>query len=128
GQVYKDRLEVADALSKLINRELKAVVAAGATFIQLDEPSYAVHPDAPREFVELFNATVAGVKAKIGLHFCFGNYVGRPVAKRTYRPLFPHILDARADQFALEFANREMAEVELWTEFPNDKELAAGVM
>src|SRR4051812_2570274 len=128
GGAYKDRMDVAHALSRIVNRELQAVVAAGATFIQLDEPSYAVHPDTPRAFVELFNTTVAGVGAKIGLHFCFGNYVGRPVAKRTYRPLFPYILDARASQFALEFANREMAEIELWREFPSDKELAAGVM
>jgi 5-methyltetrahydropteroyltriglutamate--homocysteine methyltransferase len=121
-------MAVAQALAAIINAELKALVAEGATFIQIDEPSYAVHPDAPREFVELFNATVAGVEAKIGLHLCFGNYVGRPVARRSYRPLFPHILDVHAHQFALEFANRELAELALWQEFPNDRELAAGLI
>jgi 5-methyltetrahydropteroyltriglutamate--homocysteine methyltransferase len=128
GKVYRDRLEVAEALSAIVNQELKALAAAGATLIQLDEPSYAVHPDAPREFVDLFNRTVAGVDATIGLHLCFGNFVGRPVAWRRYRPLFPHILDADVQYFALEFANREMAEIELWQEFPNDKLLCAGVM
>lgn len=128
GTTYGSRMEVAHVLAAIINQELKALVAAGVDFIQLDEPSYAVHPDAPREFVDLFNATVAGVDAKIGLHLCFGNFVGRPVAKRSYRPLFPHILDAHADQFALEFANRELAELELWKEFPSDKELAAGLV
>lgn len=128
GSVYKDRMDVAYALAGIVNAELKALVAEGVDFIQLDEPSYAVHPDAPREFVDLFNATVEGVDAKIGLHLCFGNFVGRPVAKRSYRPLFPHILDVHADQFALEFANRELAELELWQEFPSDKELAAGLI
>jgi 5-methyltetrahydropteroyltriglutamate--homocysteine methyltransferase len=128
GATYRGRMEVAHVLAGLINQELRALVAAGADFIQLDEPSYAVHPDAPREFVDLFNATVAGVDAKIGLHLCFGNFVGRPVAKRSYRPLFPHILDAHADQLALEFANRELAELDLWKEFPNEKELAAGLV
>ncbi len=128
GAVYKTRWEVAEALVPIINAELKALVAAGCTFIQIDEPSIAVHPDAPHAFVELFNATVAGVNAKIGLHLCFGNYVGRPTAKRTYRPLFPHILNARADQYALEFANRELAEIDLWREFPSEKELAAGLV
>ncbi len=128
GTVYPDRMAVAHALAHLVNAELKALVAAGANFIQIDEPSYAVHPDAPREFVDLFNATVAGVDAKIGLHLCFGNFVGRPVAKRSYRPLFPHILDVHADQLALEFANRELAELDLWREFPNNKELAAGLI
>ncbi len=128
GSVYADRMEVAHALATLINAELRALVDAGADFIQIDEPSYAVHADAPRDFVELFNTTVAGVNAKIGLHLCFGNYLGRPVARRSYRPLFPHILDVHADQLALEFANRELAELELWREFPSDKELAAGLV
>jgi 5-methyltetrahydropteroyltriglutamate--homocysteine methyltransferase len=128
GAVYRDRMEVAHALAAIVNAELKALVAAGADFIQLDEPSYAVHPDAPHAFVDLFNATVDGVDAKIGLHLCFGNFVGRPVAKRSYRPLFPHILDVHASQLALEFANREMAEIELWQEFPSEMELAAGLI
>jgi len=128
GSLYKDRLEVAYALAKIINDELKALVAEGVEFIQMDEPSYAVHATSPRDFVELFNETVQGVNAKIGIHLCFGNFVGRPVAKRTYRPLFPHILDMHAQQFALEFANREMAEINLWREFPSDKELAAGLV
>ena len=128
GSIYKDRFDVAYALAELINRELKALVAVGADFIQVDEPSVAVHAHSPKAFVDLFNATVAGVDAKIGVHLCFGNYVGRPVAKRTYRPLFPHILDMNVSQFALEFANRELSEIDLWKQFPNDKELAAGVV
>jgi len=128
GRVYKDRLDVARALSAIINAELKAVVEAGATWVQIDEPSYAVHATTPVEFVQLFNETVAGVNAKIGVHLCFGNFVGRPVARRTYHPLFPYVLDMHADQFALEFANRELSEIDLWQEFPNDKELAAGLV
>lgn len=128
GAVYKDRMEVSYALAEIINQELKALVAAGVDFIQLDEPSYAVHASTPRDFVELFNTTVRDVNAKIGIHLCFGNFVGRPVAKRTYRPLFPHVLDMRASQLALEFANRELAELNLWQEFPSDKELAAGLV
>jgi 5-methyltetrahydropteroyltriglutamate--homocysteine methyltransferase len=128
GAIYKDRMEVAYALSGMVNAELRALADAGADFIQIDEPSYAVHAHSPKAFVELFNATVAGVNAKIGVHLCFGNFAGRPVAKRSYRPLFPHILDLHASQFALEFANRELSELSLWHEFPNDKELAAGVI
>ncbi|MCC7209416.1 MAG: methionine synthase [Anaerolineae bacterium] len=128
GAIYKDRVDVAFALADIINAELKALVAAGADFIQVDEPSYAVHASSPRTFVELFNRSVAGVNAKIGIHLCFGNFVGRPVARRAYRPLFPDILDVHASQFALEFANREMAEIALWQEFPSDKELAAGLV
>jgi 5-methyltetrahydropteroyltriglutamate--homocysteine methyltransferase len=128
GSVYRDRMEVAYALADIVNAELKAVVAAGADFVQVDEPSYAVHAHSPKAFVDLFNHAVAGVNAKIGIHLCFGNFVGRPVAKRSYRPLFPYILDLNASQYALEFANRELAELDLWQAFPSDKELAAGLV
>jgi 5-methyltetrahydropteroyltriglutamate--homocysteine methyltransferase len=79
----------------------------------------------------MFNATVAGLReagVTVGLHLCFGNFVGRPVAWRAYRPLFPQILQADTHYFALEFANRELAEIDLWAEFPSDKILAAGLM
>jgi 5-methyltetrahydropteroyltriglutamate--homocysteine methyltransferase len=125
---YKDRLEAAWALMPIVNRELKALVEAGADFIYVDEPSFAVYPDGIDAYVELFNATVAGVQAKIGTHLCFGNFRGRPVAKRTYRPIFPTILEIRADQLSLEFGNREMAEAELWGELSTEKELAAGIV
>ena len=49
-------------------------------------------------------------------------------APRRYRPLYPRVLDARVGQFVFEYANREMSEIELWSEFPTDKEVAAGVI
>src|SRR5690348_13025483 len=45
GAGYGDRMAIAHALGALINAELRALVDAGADFIQLDEPSYAVHPE-----------------------------------------------------------------------------------
>ena len=129
GKHYRDRMEVAHAFSDLIRAELKQLVKEGVDFIQLDEPSYAVHPKAPTEFVDLFNRTVEGVDARIGIHLCFGNFVGRPVAHRTYAPLFPHILDMHADEFAMEFANRELAEIELTARLVEaGKDVAAGLV
>lgn len=128
GEVYQDRMDVAYALAEIVNAELKRLVAAGVEFIQLDEPSYAVHSSTPEEFVKLFNKTVAGVEATISVHLCFGNFVGRPVAKRTYRPLLPYIFEMNADQYAIEFANRELAELEILAEFPKDKSLAVGLV
>ncbi len=125
---YVDRFDAAYALAEIVNAECKALVAAGADFIQIDEPSMAVYPDRPRDLVALFNHTVAGVGAKIATHMCFGNYRGRPVAWRSYASLFPHLGDFNADQFNLEFANRELAELELWQEYGGDKELGAGLI
>lgn len=129
GTLYPDRMAVAARFAEIINEELRALEAAGAAFIQLDEPSYAVHKHSPGAFMELFNRTVEGVSSRIGLHLCFGNYIGRPVAHRTYAPLFPHILDANAHEIHLEFANREMSEVHLAGRVAEaGKTLAAGVI
>ena len=124
-----DDLAMLYDLAALVNRELRQLVAAGVRFIQVDEPSAAGGPRVPvEEAVKLFNAAVEGVDAKIALHICFGNNQGRPGMKRTYSPLFPAMLEARADQFSLEFANREMSEIDLWGRLGTDRELAAGVI
>ncbi len=129
GRLYADRMAVSHRFAEIINAELRALVEAGVDFIQLDEPSYAVHKHSPKAFVDLFNRTVEGVEARIGLHLCFGNYIGRPVAHRTYAPLFPHILDVDADEIHMEFANREMAEVELTRQVVEaGKTVAAGLI
>ncbi len=130
GGYQGDYMPLLYDLAELVNRELKQVVAAGATFIQIDEPSAVGRtPVLPvEETVALFNKTVEGLEAKIALHICFGNNQGRPAMKRTYRPLFPGILEVKAEQIALEFSNREMSEVELWSEFGGERELAAGVI
>jgi len=125
---YRDQKELAWDLVGIVNRELKALAAAGADFIQVDEPAFSeIHRDG-KEMAQLFNATVEGVKAKIAMHICFGNHRGRPLVKRTYRTLFPALLAAKADQFVLEFANRELAEIEMLKEIGAEREVGAGLM
>jgi 5-methyltetrahydropteroyltriglutamate--homocysteine methyltransferase len=128
GDVYRDRREITEALLPIVNREMTELVRAGVTFLQLDEPSFACHPDRPEEFLDLIARTVAGVEAKVSLHMCFGNYRGRAVGHRSYRPLFPHLARAPVQQLALEFASREMAEIDLARAIEPPLELAAGLI
>ncbi|MFQ5897502.1 MAG: methionine synthase [Candidatus Methylomirabilia bacterium] len=129
GDVYNgDRLALCWDLVPVVNRELKALIEAGADYVQIDEPSAAIVSGNIQEYVKMFNACVEGVKAKVAYHICFGNLLSRPRGKRSYRPLFPALLDARCDQFVLEYANREMAEIELWKEIGVDREVACGVV
>lgn len=128
GEVYKNRVEITEALLPIVNREMQQLVAAGVDFIQLDEPSFACHPGDPEPFLDLIARTVAGVKAKTSMHMCFGNYRGRAVGWRSYAPLFPHLARARVGQLALEFASREMAEIELLKQIPAPMEVAVGLV
>jgi len=128
GEIYLDRQAVAEALIPIVSAELKALAEAGVDFIQLDEPSFACHPDAPDYFLDVLARTVEGVDAYISLHMCFGNYRARAVGHRSYRPLFPHIGRAKVNQIALEFASREMAEIELLAELPDTMDVALGLV
>ncbi len=128
GDVYPDRRAVAEALLPIVNREMRALVQEGVTFLQLDEPSFACHPDRPEEFLDVIARTVAGITVPVSLHVCFGNYRGRAVGQRSYRPLFPHLARAKVTQLALEFASREMAEIELVGEIEAPMGLAVGLV
>lgn len=129
GDVYEDKGQVAWALVPYINKELKNAVAAGARYVQFDEPAFWTMPGGEAELVELFNACVEGVEATVGIHLCFGNFRGRPAtAERTYAKIAPYIPQMKADVVHMEFANRGMWQTELWEEFGGDKILCAGVI
>jgi len=131
GHVYAHRNDAAEAFVPILSAELEGLVAEGATFIQIDDPSPAIHPDAPSDFAALFNAAVAPVvgKTRLGAHLCFGNYLGRPLARRTYRPVLEAMLRFDVDELVLEFANREMAEVGILAEIADaGRDVAAGVV
>ncbi|OAI55045.1 methionine synthase [Planctomycetaceae bacterium SCGC AG-212-F19] len=128
GEVYKDRQAVTDALVPIVNREMKQLVAAGVSFIQLDEPSFACHPQNPEQFLDTIARTTAGVAATVSMHMCFGNFRGRAVGHRSYKPLFSHLAKAAVQQLALEFASREMAEIELARAIPAPMGLAVGLV
>jgi 5-methyltetrahydropteroyltriglutamate--homocysteine methyltransferase len=131
GETYADRDAAAQAFVPILRAELEGLVAAGAKHIQIDDPSPAIHPDAPSDFAALFNAAVEPIvgKVRLGAHLCFGNYLGRPLARRTYRPVLEAMLGFRVDELVLEFANREMAEVGLLGEITAaGRDVAAGVI
>ncbi len=129
GTVYKDKREVAWALVPYINKELKNVVAAGCHHVQFDEPAYWTVPGGAEEMIRIFNACVEGVDATIGFHLCFGNFRGRPATShRSFAAIAPYFEDLRADVIHIEFANRCMAEVELWEKYGGEKILCAGVI
>ena len=131
GEVYETRVAAAEAFVEILQAELRGLAGAGATIIQVDEPSPAIHPDAPADFAALFNAAIEPVRGRVrlGAHLCFGNFLGRPLAARSYRPIRDAMLGFGVDELVLEFANREMAEVSLLRELVDaGRDVAAGVV
>ena len=126
--VYPNREQLLEDIVAIVNHEMKMLVANGADYLQLDEPRFATSPEDARKLVELFDATRQGVEARVGLHVCFGNFKGRSRDRRDYSVLFPALPDAKCDQFNLEFANREFAQIELLKQFRPGQKIGVGVV
>ena len=125
---YPDEEAFALDLARVMNLELRELIRAGATYVQIDEPYYSGFPEDLAWGVKVINTMVEGVQAKIGLHICYGNRYGKPTWEGNYRYLFPTILDARVDQLTLEFARRGQEDLGLFREYAPPFELGLGVI
>ena len=132
GEVYPDRIAAAQAFVPILAAELEALVAAGATYIQVDEPSPAIHPEASGEFAALLqrgdrrrSRVASGSRRTSASATCSG----RPLARRVYRPVLEQALAFRVDELVLEWANREMAELDVAADIAAaGRHLSAGVV
>ncbi|MDQ7848685.1 MAG: hypothetical protein QN152_07245 [Armatimonadota bacterium] len=108
-----------DLATRALRPTLLALVAAGADWIQIDEPAAATHQDEVPILVEAFNAATEGVGARISIHICYSNY----------RALYPHILELRAQMLTLEFKNTgDYNIVSLFQEFGDRRQIGLGVI
>ena len=131
GEVYKTRVVAAEAFVPILRDEIRGLVDAGAAIIQIDEPSAAIHPSAGADFASLLNEALAPARgrARLGAHLCFGNFLGRPLAPRTYRPILDAMLGFHVEELVLEFANREMSEVDVLRDITDaGRDVAVGVI
>ena len=79
-------------LARIMNLELRELVKAGATDVQIDEPYYSGFPEDLAWGIRAVNVLVEGVDARIALHVCYGNRYGKPSWEGSYRYLFPAVL------------------------------------
>ena len=131
GEVYKTRVAAAEAFVPILRDEIRGLVDAGAAIIQVDEPSAAIHPSAGADFASLLNEALAPARgrARLGAHLCFGNFLGRPLAPRTYRPILDAMLGFHVEELVLEYANREMSEVDVLRDIADaGRDVAVGVI
>jgi 5-methyltetrahydropteroyltriglutamate--homocysteine methyltransferase len=115
-------------LARVMNSELRELVRAGATDIQIDEPYYSGFPEDLPWAIRAVNTMVEGVKAHVTLHICYGNRYGKPQFEGSYRYLFPQILEANVQAVSLEFARRGEDDLKLFTEFKPPFALGLGVI
>ena len=104
NEYYNTKEEAVYALAKIINQELKKLVAAGATYIQIDDPTISTHPDEIEIAKNSIEIATKGVDAYVGIHICYGDY----------SRIYPEILEFPVGQLDFELANKNYADLEVF--------------
>jgi 5-methyltetrahydropteroyltriglutamate--homocysteine methyltransferase len=125
---YKDQADLVRAIALRLNAEARALVAAGAELLQIDEPFLAGYREDVELAVEAVNIVTAGVAATWALHVCYGNRYARPLWEGHYDFLFPAVQAAKVDQLVLEFARRGLDDLRLFRAHEWDRSLGLGVV
>jgi 5-methyltetrahydropteroyltriglutamate--homocysteine methyltransferase len=125
---YHDPADLVRALARRLNGEARSLAAAGADFLQIDEPFLAGYPEQAELAVEAVNIVTDGVPVTWALHVCYGNRYARPSWEGHYDFLFPAVLAARVDQLVLEFARKGLGDLRLISQYEWPSALGLGVI
>ncbi len=120
NQWYRDEADLVMAFARILNREARALAAAGVAILQVDEPFLAGYPEQVGLAVRAINTVFEGVDRTTlrALHVCYGNRYARPLWEGHYDFLFPAVLDAEVDQLVLEFARKGYEDLDLFRRYP----------
>jgi len=127
-EAYQNPGDLVRALARRLNAEARALAAAGADFLQVDEPFLAGYPEHVDLAVEAVNIVTENVDVTWALHVCYGNRYARPSWEGHYDFLFPAVQAARVDQIVLEFARKGLDDLRLIGQYGWDKWLGFGVI
>lgn len=90
---YKSEREMALDYAAAVNAEMKDLFAAGADYVQIDEPYMQARPEKAREYgIEALEAALDGIKGKTAVHICFGYaaIIHERPAGYSFLPEFAH--------------------------------------
>jgi 5-methyltetrahydropteroyltriglutamate--homocysteine methyltransferase len=133
----KDRYQLSHALAEIFRAEIAELVAAGSKYVQLEDlGAWMPSLSGEKDFAwvrQVVDRTMAGIPADVhtSWHFCLGNAWGNRLhgmTKGGYRAVLREYLGVGVQQFVLDYACREMEDIELLAELPEDKSVAVGVI
>jgi len=111
---YRDRKTAAFAFAKLLNEEIRDLVAAGVDVIQLDEPAFNVFFDEVDAWgIDAVDAAFDGIAVRRALHVCYGYGIDANIKWKMelgaewdqYAHIFPFISRSCVDEVSIELAN-----------------------
>ena len=105
---YADEDELAHDYAVAVNAEIKDLFAAGADYVQIDEPYMQARPEKARAFgLDAVRTALAGVEGKTALHICFG-YAAIIHERPEGYSFLPELADTDLDQISIETAQSNL--------------------
>src|SRR5256886_780476 len=123
---YKDEAELAMALAVAVNEEIRALFAAGADVVQIDEPYLQARSEKARRFaIPAINRALDRVQGTTTLHTCFG-YAPIVHERPNGYPFLAELSETRAAQISIESAQQNV-DLSVLSAL-KDKQLIVGVI
>ena len=118
NEAYRTRRDAALALAEVVRQEAEDLQAAGARYIQIDEPAIHARPEEIDIAIEAMGVVTQNLRAKTISHICYGDFAA----------IYPKVLDLPVDQLDLAMANYGYRWLELFDRDRFTKELAIGIV
>ncbi len=101
---YESEAEMAQDYAAAVNEEIRDLFAAGADFVQIDEPYMQARPEKAREFgLAALNRALDGVQGTTAVHICFG-YAAIIHERPEGYSFLPEFHDCPCNQVSIETA------------------------
>jgi 5-methyltetrahydropteroyltriglutamate--homocysteine methyltransferase len=105
---YESEAEMALDYAAAVNEEIKDLFAAGADFVQIDEPYMQARPEKAREFgVAAVERALDGVSGATALHICFG-YAAIIHERPSGYSFLPELAATSVKQISIETAQSKL--------------------
>ena len=125
-EFYKDEKAVALVYAAAVNEEIKDLFAAGADYVQIDEPWMQSSPDKARAYgVDALNRALDGVRGTTIVHICFG-YAALVAGRPEGYSFLPELEQTSVNQVSIETAQSKL-DCSVLTKLPG-KTILLGVL
>jgi len=105
---YENEEEMAMDYAAAVNEEIKDLFAAGADFVQIDEPYMQARPEKARKYgLAALNRALDGVDEPIAVHLCFG-YAAIIHDRPPAYAFLAELGDSRVQQISIETAQSSL--------------------
>jgi 5-methyltetrahydropteroyltriglutamate--homocysteine methyltransferase len=154
NKVYASREELAVDITKILAHEIRMLIEAGVSMIQLDEPvltevAFGQSNQQKRSFmcgvlsekmstaeelafaISLINRVLDGVpKERVAMHICRGNWTRDESAALVgdYLPLVPLFHKVKVGTFLLEFCTPRAGDLQILKYLPTDVRVGVGLV